>query len=265
VGYRKLGCGYLGNGKPISTPAFIRSMLEDHALRATLKRCKGIVTPSSWMKERLAKDDLPYHKIHVLNPPIVEVDLTSQNQLTSSAPDTPVLTFVGRLADFKGPDHLLKASAQINQPHQIWIIGDGPFRTQLEEITKQLGITDRVTFWGSCEPSKVKALQGQSTAIVVPSLWPEAFGRVGSEAMLLGKPVIGYNVGGISDWLKDDITGKLLEAGDIEGLAQAITELIEKSEMTKKMGEAGRQFAQQWTVAQYGEKLAAVYQQAATN
>lgn len=260
TGYRKLGCGHLGNGKPYSTPAFLRSMVEDHALRNALKHCKGIVTPSSWMKERLAKDNLPYDKIHVLNPPIVDVDLGCQSQSALPSPDLPVLTFVGRLTNFKGVDHLLQASAQIEQPHQVWIIGDGEFRGELEEIARHLNITDRVTFWGSCEPTKVRELQRQSTAIIVPSLWPEAFGRVGPEAMLLGKPVVGYNVGGISDWLKDSSTGKLVTAGDMAGLAQAITELIENPNRAKQMGEAGRQYAQQWVVDRYGEKLIDLYQ-----
>jgi len=72
--------------------------------------------------------------------------------------------------------------------------------------------------------------------VVVPSRWPEPFGMVGLEAMSHGRPVVGFNVGGISDWLEDARTGILVPEQDTTAFAQALEQIIGDQELANLMG-----------------------------
>jgi glycosyltransferase involved in cell wall biosynthesis len=258
-GYLHKGCGYLGNQEPQSTLGFARSMLSDAARRDAIARSTRVIVPSKWMKNRLSADGIPEAIIRVIrnaffapqNPPDVAVTTES-----------PAVLFVGRLVDFKGPDHLLRASSLISTPHRVWFVGDGPMRAKLEELARELRLLDRTCFWGEMEPEAINALRQQSSVVVVPSLWQDNFPNVGPEAMLMRRPVVGYAVGGISEWLKDEITGKLVSPGNIEGLAQAIEYILKNPEAARQMGEAGHEVASQWTLDAHAEGLLSVYEEA---
>jgi glycosyltransferase involved in cell wall biosynthesis len=79
---------------------------------------------------------------------------------------------------------------------------------------------------------------------VVPSVWDEPFGIVGLEAMYCQKPVIAFKVGGIPDWLKDEINGFLVNRKDVRALADKISYLFHHREITRQMGKAGRKIYQ---------------------
>lgn len=257
VGYNKLGCGFLGNGQPHSLKGFLRSMVADFWQRCVLRTCDRLIAPSEWMKDRLVRDGIPDHIISVLNPP---VDRLGVEEIDEVSLDPPVITFVGRVTDFKGADCLLRASKYIQSPHQIWIIGTGTKLPELEELAETLGIADRITYWGRTAPKKVRSLLDKSTIVTVPSLWPETFCMTGPEAMLSRKPVVAHAVGGIPEWLEDGVTGKLVPAGDVKALAQALEFLLQNPEIAQQMGEAGYQKVSRLAPAQHSTQLVHIYQ-----
>jgi glycosyltransferase involved in cell wall biosynthesis len=75
--------------------------------------------------------------------------------------------------------------------------------------------------------------------LVVPSIWPEPFGIVGLEAMTCSKPVVAFDTGGISDWLKDDTNGYLVPVKRADLLAQRIDALLQDRPRAAKMGAEG--------------------------
>ena len=77
--------------------------------------------------------------------------------------------------------------------------------------------------------------------VVVPSTWPEPFGMVGIEAMAYGKPVIAFDVGGISEWLKDGETGFLVKLRDEVALAETLNLLLGDHSLAIRMGSKGRE------------------------
>ena len=76
--------------------------------------------------------------------------------------------------------------------------------------------------------------------IIFPSIYPEAFGIVGIEAMMQGKPVVGFNVGGVSTWLKNEITGFLTKPGDTEMLREKAELLLNDAEIYNRMSRNAR-------------------------
>ncbi len=108
------------------------------------------------------------------------------------------LVFVGRLTAQKRVSIALDAHAQLVKADptlRLTIVGDGPERPALEQRTRQLGTSDRVTFAGMVEPSRVAATMGDADVCLFPAL-REGFGLAVVEALSAGIPVIACRDGG---------------------------------------------------------------------
>jgi len=169
------------------------------------------------------------------------------------------ILFVGRLEKMKGIDTLLHAFAAINnrQAH-LRIVGDGRERKNLENLSNELQLNDRVTFTGFIpvpqvydEFAKAEIFCGLSRS--------EALGNVFLEAQAAGCAVIGTTVGGIPDIVKDGFTGILVPPDNIEEAHGAIRALIDDADLQKRFAEAGKQNAAKYDWSNIAEKYASVY------
>jgi len=94
---------------------------------------------------------------------------------------------------------------------------------------------------GWLDHQKIKEFYRDMDICVVPSLWEEPFGMVAVEAMASGKPVIASRAGGLSDSVKDSVTGFHFPPGDSNALAEKLNILLDDSSLREKMGRAGRE------------------------
>ncbi len=83
--------------------------------------------------------------------------------------------------------------------------------------------------WASNEEMSI--YYRKASVLPIPSWWAEAFGIVGIEAMSNSRPVVAFRTGGIPDWLGDQETGYLVERGDIKGLADKISLLLDQEDL----------------------------------
>lgn len=90
---------------------------------------------------------------------------------------------------------------------------------------------------------EIDAYLSRCYLLVFPSTYPESFGIVGIEAMMFSKPVVAFDVGGISTWLKDKQTGFLVRPGDVESMTVKIRELINDRVLYNAMSQKAREFA----------------------
>ena len=83
-------------------------------------------------------------------------------------------------------------------------------------------------FEGWLGPERIEQLQASSDLLVIPSLWPEPFGRVGLESGSRGLPAAAFAVGGIPDWLYDGVNGYMAPGDPATpvGLAAAIAKCL---------------------------------------
>ncbi|HET6250153.1 MAG TPA: glycosyltransferase family 4 protein [Tepidisphaeraceae bacterium] len=153
--------------------------------------------------------------------------------------------FTGRLVDWKAVDILLEAFKRVaaEVPATLDILGNGPMRAAWEQLSKSLGLEDRVKFHGwVAQPQCAKTLR-EVDALVLPSLY-ECGGAVVLEAMAVGLPVIASDWGGPADYL-DASSGILVPPRSrqqfIEDLAAAMLKLARSPELRDEMGIAGRQ------------------------
>jgi glycosyltransferase involved in cell wall biosynthesis len=152
------------------------------------------------------------------------------------------LVFVARCYPQKDHATLLRALAAVPDAH-LFLVGDGPLRSSLEEMARSLGLRDRVTFLGYRQDvaSVLKA-----SDIYVHSTHSDGFGIAACEAMAAGLPVVVSDVPGLAQVVAG--AGVLFPPGDDKTLAQHLNALIKSPQKRRQMGLAGLQRARQFSV-----------------
>ena len=169
------------------------------------------------------------------------------------------MLFVGRLNAQKGIGELLEAIAQSRRGWSLDVIGDGPDREALVARTAALGIADRVRWHGQLPQAALAPFYRAAAAVVIPST-DEGLGLVGVEAALCEAPVVAYASGGLTDVVKDGVTGWLVPVGDIAALAHAIDGVVDRPNKAHACGVAGRAFALgQFSPEAVGRRYRALY------
>ena len=139
--------------------------------------------------------------------------------------DKPIVMFVGNLIKRKNVESLLEAKKIANSDYYLVIVGDGPLFKKLNKKVEDENIHD-VIFAGS--RNDVERIIPSCDVLVLPS-FSESFGLVLIEALACGKPVIGSNVGGITEIINDDV-GLLVNPNKISSIARAIDNIINDEE-----------------------------------
>ena len=167
-----------------------------------------------------------------------------------------VIVSVGRLVHRKGQDVLIEAMpaiiTEVPQAH-ILMIGEGPYRSYLENRVKSLGIQERVTFIGRIQYADLPRYICAGDVFVMPSrsrlagLEVEGLGIVYLEASACGLPVIAGNSGGAPDAVLEGETGLVVDGTKKEDVAAATIALLLDADRSKAMGLRGRQWIiQEW-------------------
>jgi glycosyltransferase involved in cell wall biosynthesis len=201
------------------------------------KKHSFIIVASHFMKSVLIKNGFDKKRIKVI--PYFTYLPKLNNNLSLNNPKK-ILT-LGRIVQAKGFYQLIDAFSFLDGNIQLDIVGDGPETLEIKKVVRQRGLTSKVNFYGWLNHKKLSDLYVESSVVVVPSIWPEPFGIVGIEAMAYGRPVVAFDSGGISEWLIDGHTGFLIRAGDNQELAAKIKVLLNNPELSKFMGENGRE------------------------
>lgn len=155
--------------------------------------------------------------------------------------DQKVILIVASLQPHKG--HIILIDAifnifKIDTNVRLLIVGGGPLRGILEKYVQKKKHSDKIFFTGEQEDvfSFIKA----SDIFILPSIGREGLGLAIIEAMAMGLPVIGSEIGGIPELIEDGINGKLFPPGDSVALSNAIIELLSDKKKMMRMGTAAR-------------------------
>jgi glycosyltransferase involved in cell wall biosynthesis len=163
----------------------------------------------------------------------------------------PLVIFVGRLVDEKGPADLLAALAQLSArlpDATALVVGDGPDRANLEALARNLGLADRVAFPGWIASKELGAWLAAADFFAGPSRrapngWVEAQGLAFLEAMIAGIPVIATRLGGTPDVVMHERTGLLVDERAPEQIAASIVRLVEDPALARTLAEQAHRHA----------------------
>jgi glycosyltransferase involved in cell wall biosynthesis len=197
-------------------------------------------------------------KVRVIYNPIVTPELDELARAPAGHPwfddDTPVFVAAGRLRPQKDFPTLLRAFAALRERRaaRLLVLGDGPERLNLEQLTAELGIDADVQLPGAT-PNPY-AYMARAAAFVLSSRW-EGLPTVLVEALRCGAPVIATDCpSGSREILADGRYGVLLPVGDVSGLAAAMEEALD-GRLQPAPDESWRPYEQQAVVERYLEVL----------
>ena len=179
------------------------------------------------------------------------------------AGDAFVVAGLGRFVPVKGFDLLvaaLPALAAAVPSARVVLVGDGPERTALEAQATGLGVRERLLVTGAT--SDVAVGLAAADALAAPSR-NEGMGRALVEAMALGLPVVGTEVGGIPAVVADGETGRLVPPGDAAALAAALIELGRDAALRAKLGAAAAARAEAFSTDVAHAAMRAIYDELA--
>ncbi|MDZ4659678.1 MAG: glycosyltransferase [Bythopirellula sp.] len=155
--------------------------------------------------------------------------------------DAKVVAILAALRPEKNHEMFLVGAAQIlrQEPNAIFlVIGDGPLRSNLEQLAEQLGVAASTQFLGS-RPDVERILQ--AVDVLALTSHNEASPVSILEGLSCGVPCVASNVGSVSETVIENVTGKLFPAGDQASFVQAVLELLGNEPLREQMGTAGRQ------------------------
>jgi len=194
---------------------------------------------------------------------LAELDRRRRDKLTENPVNTTSVhaLYLGRLEDIKGVDLLCAAFercvARFPQLH-LDIAGWGTLEPILRE---RYGQHAQITFHGTVLGQDKARLLSQSDVLVVPSVWPEAFGIVILEAYSYGRPSIVARSGGMPELVRQGETGFVLTPGDAQALADALCRIAEAPDTVRAMSKACFEAAQQYALESVVGQYRALYEQ----
>jgi L-malate glycosyltransferase len=166
-----------------------------------------------------------------------------------------ILMHVSNFRPIKRVRDVVRIFARIESevPSVLFMVGDGPDRTEAEDEARVLGVERSVFFLGKLDA--VAPLLASADLFVLPSL-NESFGLSALEALACGVPVVTTAVGGLPEVITDGVTGALRAVGDVEGMAAAGIAILRDQDTWNAMSaaaaaDAHSRFALDNIVAEY--------------
>jgi glycosyltransferase involved in cell wall biosynthesis len=234
-------CGRL---LPALGPGAARRVLHVHDMVTRVprfwRRADAVLADSQAVADRLTglRPHVVYGPVDP-EPPVLAAPWPTGNR--------PVIGFVGRIEPRKGPLDLARAAPAIRLQvpgARVVVVGDDPYgsdATYTRAVTSSPEIEHYP--WSDNAPGLMRHLD----VLVLPS-YEEPFGTVLAEAMAVGTPVVATRVGGLAEVVEDGVSGRLVEPGRPDLLAEAVLDVLAHR---AEMGAAARAGASRFFLADY--------------
>jgi glycosyltransferase involved in cell wall biosynthesis len=183
----------------------------------------------------------------------------AQRDLGVEVQGGPLIGMVCRLSPEKG---ILEAIAMVDRfrtigkPVQLWIAGDGPFRSEIEKEISRLGLGANVRLLGQLADARVFY---QAMDVFLLNSIREGLPNVVLEAMALEVPVVATRVAGVPTLVKSGQTGWLIEPGETSELDSAVAECLEGSHTDPKVRGARELIENQFSFDRRMQRIAGIY------
>ncbi|WP_432418614.1 D-inositol-3-phosphate glycosyltransferase [Corynebacterium breve] len=183
-----------------------------------------------------------------------------------------VIAFIGRLQEFKGPQVLIRAAAELlerDSYRNVRIIlcgGASGNQASVEyycQLARDLGVAQIIRYLEPRPPEDLVAVYQAADIVAVPS-YNESFGLVAIEAQATGTPVVAAKVGGLPVAVADGETGLLVNGHGAEAWANALETLLDDDSLRIHMGQRGVTRAARFSWEVSAEEMAKVYAKALT-
>lgn len=229
------------------------------AILRHLRRCDRVVALSeSWRTfflEYLAPDKIA----------VVEngIDLSLYRELEPRPAPVPTVVFLGEVCSRKGIFDLLSAFKKVlaTLPDARLVLAGPGELEKSQMVARHLGISDAVEFLGPRYGAAKAAVLSEGWCMALPS-YAEVFPLALLDGYAAGLPVVSTRVGGIPDFVQEGENGLLVEPGDQQGLAAALTRLLTETPLRCRMAEANRRVARErYDIDICAQRVREIYQE----
>lgn len=208
-------------------------------------------------------------EIHVI-PNFIELDKIrnesqiSCNRSVMAKKEERIVTHISNFRKVKRIPDIVKIFYKIQQkiPAKLMMVGDGPERVRAEKLCEELGIMDKVIFFGNS--NEIDQILSYSDLFLLPSE-TESFGLAALEAMAWSVPVISSNSGGLPEVNFDGESGYLSDVGDVDSMAENALKILSDDAILAQFKEKALSVAQQFDIKNILPLYEELYQQALNN
>jgi glycosyltransferase involved in cell wall biosynthesis len=188
----------------------------------------------------------------------------ARNDVVIATSDTPIALMISRMSkaeDYKGHREIIRAwpgvLARIPEA-ELWIVGEGDLRPELELFAQQYRVTEKVHFWGWVSEERKQAMIEQCRCLALPSR-AEGFGLVYLEAMRSGRPCLVSTFDAAREVVNPPEAGLAVDPTDGDALLDALCQLLSLNESWRKRSEQARLlYNTRFTAAHFQQRLAQV-------
>lgn len=206
--------------------------------------------------------------IHVI-PNFIELDKIRNESLIScqrsvmALKEERIVTHISNFRKVKRIPDIIKIFFKIQEkiPAKLMMVGDGPEKERAERLCFELGIQDKVIFFGNS--NEIDQILSYSDLFLLPSE-TESFGLAALEAMAWSVPVISSNSGGLPEVNFDGISGYLSDVGDIDSMATNALKILSDDATLSEFRTRALNVAQQFDIKNILPRYEALYLQAIT-
>ncbi|MDP8206925.1 MAG: N-acetyl-alpha-D-glucosaminyl L-malate synthase BshA [Candidatus Electryonea clarkiae] len=212
----------------------------------SLKKSNAVTVVSKWLGEQVHMH-LDCQCETVVVPNFVDTEIYKPDKkwhLKDRLCNTkPIIMHMSNFRPVKRINDVVDTFLRVRKevPAKLIMIGDGPERASAERKLKESPFASDVQFLGV--HNSAEEILACADIFLLPSV-AESFGLAALEAMACGVPVVGANVGGLPEVVEDGVSGFLLPAEDVLGMAKACLSLLTDSALLKKMKKVARKSAE---------------------
>lgn len=201
--------------------SFFKSMINVfegylHRWRKSYDVIDYIITPSNFYRNKFIEFGITTDRI-VYIPNFLERDNPKVNVISESK---KYLLYFGRLSEEKGIFTLIQAMREIDA--SLYVVGSGPLKEEIDNYIKKNNMSN-IKMLGFKSGQELIDIVGNAKAVVLPSEWYENGPYSAIEALQVGRPIIGANIGGIPELI--DNNGYLFKSGCTNDLVKTIKKL----------------------------------------
>ena len=209
-------------GTSLSYPFQVKEI--ENKLRRTAAACDMIIPITNWYKEVLLKNGVAINKLKV----VLQGLPTNVEVIVKQPLELPLrLVFVGRIDQLKGIDLLIDAVRKFNKKEiMLDIYGTTDNHTFLEACKKKSAVSGNIQWKGLLPPAEVTKMLTQYHALILPSIVAEMSPLVIQEAFAAGIPIVGSNIYGIAEQVKDGFNGLLFTINSVRSLQGVLQRLV---------------------------------------
>lgn len=230
----------------LKDPQFTPQKLQTQFLfdRVTVRWVNHFIAISETVKKSaLEKLRVPSEKITVIPYGVFPEEWERPKDVP---PEEGLLVTTGRLVGQKGHQYLLHSLPEVVSQYpqvRLFLLGDGPLRSELEALCKRLGIQQYVVFTGRIKPQEVKNYLWRASLFVFPSL-SEGLGVALIEAMASGLPIIASAIDVVEEMVAGEEVGLLVPPENSSALAKALYSLLRNPRKREEIGRKAQELVQ---------------------